>query len=494
MESWNNIINTAMIGTDKKTIGVHELPESIREAVDKIVANERTDKEEKFLQTASLVFNYCQCGVVPLHKEHVTLPAASPEEKGYCSELSTHVLKDILSEENIPLLKLWLQHCQLAMQIAPPEMVPGLLSLGLQYKNLQTLLAACCGKRGEWLSSFNDAWNFSAEQTTEAMWQTGTAEQRKTILKEIRKTDPATARQWVMQTWLQEDATSRLSFLEIFADRISDDDIDFLESLSTDKSKKVKEQAQALLKQIPGSPIVQQYQEVLKEAVIVKKEKTLLGFSSKMVLHFQVPAVDENILKKIGIEKLSNSKEYTDDEFIIQQLMQSVPPSFWVQQWDNTPEQIIQLFQKDATGKKMMPALVVAVKKFTDVNWAIALMQYSEVFYIDIIPMLPLQQQEYYSNRFFDEYPDSIIQYAIQRDTEWGLDLAKNIFRHTAKNMYQYNRSFYNQYIHLIPGKIALELERLTPKEEYMQATWSNTSEYILKLLHLKAQITQSYK
>ena len=48
MEFWNNIINTAMIGTDKKTIGTAELPAGLHDAASVIFANEAIDKEEKF--------------------------------------------------------------------------------------------------------------------------------------------------------------------------------------------------------------------------------------------------------------------------------------------------------------------------------------------------------------------------------------------------------------------------------------------------------------
>jgi hypothetical protein len=108
--------------------------------------------------------------------------------------------------------------------------------------------------------------------------------------------------------------------------------------------------------------------------------------------------------------------------------------------------------------------------------------------------LLPLQQQEYYSNTFFKDNEESIIRYAVQRDQEWGTELAKNIFRHTAKNRYNYNRSFYNQYIHLVPVQVVGELEKCTPQEEYQQDAWSKMSEYITKLITLKIQIIKAFQ
>lgn len=493
MEHWQHIINTSMIGTDKKNISAAELPDALLQPANIIFENESSDKEEKFLQIASLLFNYRQSGITPLKKEQATISLAAAEEKPYCSKKAQQVLKDIFSEESIPLLKFWLQQCDGKDQIVQPDMAATLLEVATTQKSLQTLIAKCCGKRGEWLSQFNGAWNFSTAQTAEELWQTGTPEQRRTVLKEMRATNPAAAREWVQQVWAQEDAATRTSFLEILEHNSSNDDIAFLESISTDKSKKVKEAALDLLKQIPSSSIVLQYQQILEQAVYIKKEKALLGLSSKNTLYFNLQAAIDDAVFKTGIEKLSNNKEFTDDLFIISQLIKAVPPSFWEKHLQLKPEEIIQLFQKDATGKKMIPSLIVATRKFRDKSWALAMMQHGEVFYIDIIPLLPLQQQDFYSAKFFEQFPEQIIQDAIARETEWDIELALLILRHTAKNPYQYNRSFYNQHIHLIPGKAALSLEKFTPAEDYYKNTWSNTSEYILKLLSLKAQTLQSF-
>ncbi len=482
-----------MIGTDKKNISAAELPDDLTEVAALINANTNLDKEEKFLQVTAVAFNYRQAGVQPLHKETVNLTAAPAEEKKYCNAAAIQALKDIQSEESTPLLQLWLQLCDAKQQIVQPELLPALLATGVQEKKLQTLITSCCGKRGDWLSRFNEAWNFSQNQTTEQLWQTGTPEQRKTVLREIRTVNPDEARTLLQQTWQQEDANTKIAFLEIFAINIYEADISFLESLSTEKSKKVKDEAISLLKKIPSSFIVQQYQQVLQQSVELKKEKALLGLSSKISLQFHLPSTIDDSIFKSGIDKLSNNKAFTDDEFILYQLIQAVPPSYWEKQLAVTPENIINYFQKDAVGKKMIPALVLAICQFNDSNWAFLFMQYSEIFYLEILPLLPLQQQEHYSNKYFEQHPDSIINYALQIKKEWSVELAKNILKHIAKNPYQYNRSFFNQHIHLLPVAIVAELEKCTPPEEHQRTMWSNTSDYITKLITLKIQTLKAF-
>src|SRR5688572_15671472 len=255
MQFWDTIINTAMMGTDKKQISIGEVPSGLEEAAKFIQDNTSKDKEEKFLQLAALAFSYRQCGVSPPQKE-LRMIAAAREEKEYCNEMASQTLKDIISEESFHLLKFWLQHCYEKQQIVKPELVPILMAKGVEHKKLQLMIAACCGKRGEWLGSLNTDWNFSSTQTGEDIWQTGTLEQRKEILKQTRNTYPAKAREWLQQTWTQEDANTKTSLLEILADNAGEEDIPFLEGLAAEKSKKVKDLAIKLLKQVPTSAIV----------------------------------------------------------------------------------------------------------------------------------------------------------------------------------------------------------------------------------------------
>jgi hypothetical protein len=493
MQYWDHIIHAALLGTDKRALTPTELPPGLAEAATLVQQNTTIDKEEQFLQTIALAFNYRQCGVMPLQKEGITTVKAGEEEKQYGNAQAMQTLKDILDIESHSLLRLWLQHCAGRQRIVVPELVPVLLHAGVQYKTLRTLATTCCGKRGEWLSKFNNEWYFPTNAGNEELWQTGSPDQRKAVLQQLRQTNPAQARNWLQQTWPQEDANTKQELLSLLATNIGEEDISFLESLESEKSKKVKELALRLLKQIPGSPVVQQYQQVLQQAVHLKKEKTLLGLSQHTTLTFQLPATINEAVFKTGIEKLSSSKEFTDDEFMLYQLVQSTPPVFWETHLQLSPADIIQLWQKEATGKKLLPALVNAVTNFKCTNWAIAFMQNSNVFYIDIIPLLPSPQQELYSIKFMDQFAGSIIEYAVNFNNEWSVELTRAIFKHAAKEVYQYNKAFFNRNIHLIPAAIVPHLDQLAPPEEHLKSQWRNTSEYISRLLHLKTQTIQSF-
>lgn len=483
-----------MLGTEKKQLAENDVAENLLEAVNIINSNEAIDVEEKFLQTAALSFNYRQAGAKPLQQTIIDMPVAAGEEKTYCNAVAVQALKDIFYEESFGLLKMWLQLCATKHQVVPPVLVPALLEKGVQYKQLKSLVQECAGNRGVWLSQFNNDWTFTKETNDEALWQTGNPEERKTILQKLRSVDAAKALEWLQETWQQENANSKAELLRILSTGLSVNDVAWLETLATEKSHKVKDEALRLLKRIPESTIVQSYMQLLQQTVSVKKERLLLGLSSKTILYFELPpVVDENIFKS-GIEKLSSNKEFTDDEFIVYQLMQFVPPTFWENQLSLLPGEIIHLFQKHDAKKKFIPALAAAAQQFNDVQWASVIMEAADDFYPGLLPLLTDAGREQYSIKFFKGYEDVVIGNAVKRNTEWGSQLTVTIFQFTATHPYNYNRIFYSQHIHLIPVDILKVIDACKPADEYEQEVWNKNVEHITRLIHLKTQTIKAFQ
>jgi hypothetical protein len=486
MEFWDHIVHTALLGTDKRAINAGTLPSAVAEATALIQQNNSSDKEEQFLQTAALAFNYRQCGVMPLQKEGISITKAAAEEKQYGSALAMQTIKDILDAESNSLLQFWLQQCVAKERIVVPELVPVLLNAGIQQKKLQNLIVACCGKRGEWLSRFNTDWNFSTAGSNEELWQTGTLEQRKGVLQQLRQENAAEARTWLQQAWPQEDANTKTELLQLLATNIGEEDIVFLESLLAEKSKKVKDEAIKLLQKIPGSAIIQQYWQIVKQSVVVS------GNASSKDLQINLVEVDESIFKT-GIQKLSGDKNITDEIFILYQLVAFIPPYWWQEHFQLGPRSIIQLLQQHTEGVRLIPAIGMAAGRFKDVEWGSILIEDDSRFYYDMLPVLPKTERDRYLLKYFDFVGEMAIQFLTEKQAdEWDLEITKAAFTFMAKNPYKYNRAFYSQHIHYIPAAIVPELEKCAPKEEGI-TVWKNNSEYIKKLINLKVQTIQSF-
>ena len=261
MEQWNKIVKTALMGTAKKPLEPADFDNDLCTVLSTIHSNEKIDSEEKFLQSASLVFNYRQAGVTALNRD-VEITIAEEETLLYCSDFANQVLKDILFEESNPLLKIWLFECANRNQLVHPEWLPTLFDNAIQQKQLRNLVETCGGNRGRWLSKFNCEWNFGVNISDDELWQTGTFEQRRNVLAKIRVNESSKAREWIQQTWQQENAATKQAFLEVLETNLSIEDVDWLETLTTDKSSKVKDEALRLLKLIPESTIIKKYKEI----------------------------------------------------------------------------------------------------------------------------------------------------------------------------------------------------------------------------------------
>jgi hypothetical protein len=378
-----------------------------------------------------------------------------------------------------------------------PEFVPVLLDLSIKHKPLQSLLLSVTGKRGEWLLKFNEVWKVETKLTDEEVWQTGTLDQRKDYLRKLRTFEPTQARELLRQSWAAENANTKSELLKALAENVSDEDVTWLEPLLNEKSQKVKDEALRLLKLCPGSSVVQKYWEILKESIIIKKERGLLGFGSKNVFEIEVISnIDESIFKS-GIEKITSEKNVSDNDFILYQLIAAVPPSFFAQHFQLDKKELLDLFLKSKNGKNFIPAFGTAAITFKEADWLRAVMAVSEnQFYAEAFKLLSKEEAEQYALRFLSKAENAhvVLDNLKHFQNHWSLAFTRELFKFTVKNQYTYNRPFYNQNILSIPAAIISELDSFAPPEEYLKNMWTKTSEYIVQLLTLKTQTLNAFK
>ena len=495
MKAWETIVNNAMLGTTKLPLRAADLPAAITEHVE--VSN-TPDAEEDFLRFGSLVYQYRQSGCVPLNLRSAVLSAAKAEIKPYGHASSTAVLRTILSEENHALLKLWLTQCEHAHKCAEPECVPALLDISVAKKELRSLILSVCGKRGEWLGRLNPQWNFSApEADDQTVWQTGRAEERKDLLKSLRAKQPAAALELLQSSWGTEGANEKVSFLEILTTGLSEHDLAWLEGLK-EKGQKVNNAIQDLIKRIPASRPVQGYMTLLKEAVNVKSSKALLGMLSKTAIEINEKINFPEEIFKSGIEKLSSDKHVSDAQYILIQLIASVPPSFWNDHLKETPEAVIKMFQKEKKTALYVPAMALAAIKFRDTVWSQALVDHGdeeilESALVSLIGSLPAKDRDRCALRFIKKMPQELISMLTDFEDEWSNDLAKAVLTYTSQEVYAYNKTFYRVAVKNIPVEVLKELESFMPSEEQKKAYWRNQSNELSGVLTLKQQILQSF-
>lgn len=491
MKAWEYVIHTAMLGTDKPAPDNSGLPAEVAEIAAAIDALEPLDKEANFLQKAAVIYNYRQCGFVPFQQKDLPAIPAPIEIQSYCSEEAAMVLSDILQQDNNALLELWLRLCNDKGELLLPDFLPAVLDAAVKDKYLQPLVLACGGNRGLWLSQLNPSWGYFNVASDEELWQTGKPEQRYNVLKRLRQTDSQQAREWLQQTWIQETSASKVEFLKILRINISVADLEWLETLLSEKGQKVKDEALTLLKLIPGSSVLNLYQELLEKSIILKKERALLGMMKKISIQQILPDIVDDAIFKSGIGKLAGLKSvFTDEGFILYQLIRAVPPSFWEKQFDATPAQVFDYFDKYAHDK--VPALGQAVSHFKQKEWIPYFLDHPEL-YPGFLEMMTKGEQEKYLARFLKTDAGNTINYAIDLAAEWGTEFGMMLLREMANHPYEYHRAFFNKHIRLIPAGIINQLDKIEPKDPNMQNVWGKAKDHLIKLLGLKQRTLKAF-
>src|SRR6185503_19756432 len=119
----------------------------------------------------------------------------------------------------------------------------------------------------------NPRWQFASAETVDAksVWETGNAEQRVSVLKRMRETEPAAARELIESTWKQDGADERTKFVEAMSVGLSQSDEPFLEAALDDRSKQVRGAAAELLAELPASAFV---------ARMIARAEPLLSFQA----------------------------------------------------------------------------------------------------------------------------------------------------------------------------------------------------------------------
>ena len=111
--------------------------------------------------------------------------------------------------------------------------------------------------------------------------------QKIAYVTERRKADPASGRALVERLFADEPAATRLDLLSTLVNSLSDEDKPFLDTLSLDRARTVRDKAQELLGFIPGTDMFAKRIERLKDDLEVKTEGLL---RPRKILVYKPPA------------------------------------------------------------------------------------------------------------------------------------------------------------------------------------------------------------
>lgn len=491
MKVWEEIINTAIIGTDKKSLNKSLIPTDLLSELEK-AEQLSTEKEIQFLNSAAIICNYKRAGFVSTSSEMSSIEECADEDKSYCSSHATGALQAVINEDNNALLIYWLNKCIDKNNIVTPEYIPLLFQKAERDITLKELVITCCGVRGKWIVQFNAVWLFQEEKSLQTIFDHGRLEERKVALKEWRTSSPVEAREALEKSWAQEQAATKAELLGVLEVNLAPNDEGFLKECWKEKSQKVKEVALKLLKQLPDSFIIKEIWEFVQPLVSYKKSASMLGLLNKetvtLNLSFEIP----EHFKSYGISYIDANKIYSEKEFTLDQLIGIIPLNYWEEHFNMKADDILAIFNKKEETEKFISSLARAANTFKNTEWAKILYKKYNKLCMEAIHSFERELQEEIVLADLQNFKD-IYSILSDKKSEWSIQFSTRLIAKTAQEPYTYTKAFYKNIIHHFPVSLIEKLDQVTVTDTQKMNYWENIKEEIKKMLAIKLQINQSF-
>lgn len=398
---WEQIIHTALLGTDKLSFDDKLLPETLQQTLGSFPSD---DKEGHFLKMAALVHFYQQSGKIP-PRFTGTLPTVFEEE--------THVLAppklSALLQEIIEvhtyyrnhLLDLWFDKLIANDQLIQPAQLVSLVMLesALPQKFRPKILKVI-GKKGLQILAYKT--NIESWQTLpdELVWQEGKLSERRVFFNNLRQTNPQKAIELLQTTWTQESLGDKKAFLEVIEASFQPSDIAFLEDTYsefqfTPKERKGQKECRAIIARLllrdSNSAFFQQTQQSLLPYFETEKGKGLLSLAFGLkTISLKLPSSDdafwntETMLSSYGFEAAPDAAIFpTNALYWLACLIETLPFEFWTTHLAKNLEESLQYFLSEPFIVKIEKqnrailkiSLITNAQKFKNIALAEALLK-----------------------------------------------------------------------------------------------------------------------
>ena len=357
MTAWEQVVRSAMLGTDREPLSPDDLPEPVRARL-----TDPADPTRLLLDAAALLAGQRRAGIRPVAGIERPSPAA-PDPRPIVSPAAARRLARLLDGERAALLPEWLALAAKHGLRVPPEHLPALVTVAAGRTALRPAVAAAAGPRGPWLAGREPDWAFlkdTADTDTEDVWRYGRTVARWAWLDRTRHTDPDAARAALAETWASEPADARAMFVEALAVGLGPADEEFLESALDDRAQEVRRIAAALLVRLPGSRLGQRMADRL--ARLVRRDE------SAWII--ELPDGCDSAMRRDGIA-LAPTVGIGPRAWWFRQIVAGTPLSWW----ETEPAEVLRLPAKGPGGTETLhTALAAAAADQRNPDWATALL------------------------------------------------------------------------------------------------------------------------
>ncbi len=365
MKIWQDILTTALVGTERKTLTPIAPTNQLSELLSQLNYN---NPEGALLSATAIISLYQKAGQIPVTDNQPLPTPCQTDNNLNCSPLSAQHLKVMLLKERQQLLPEWLAAAAAAKKQVPAYYLPELLELGRNSLNLRLAIMPVLGKRGRWLAAQNPEWDYVVGEDIEVTWETGSNAARQLLFQQLRTSNPAEAREKLTKVWASGKPEEKLLFIELLQTGLNIDDEPFLEAALDDKSQEIGKKAAELLAHLPESRLCQRMAKRVTSALIIKQNR------HRLHLDFNLNNSSDKGMTIDGINGKHHPKLLGEKAWKILQMVASTPLSLWTEINGVSPIEWIQAAKRSEWDRTLIDAWVVAALRQKNPDWAEALL------------------------------------------------------------------------------------------------------------------------
>ncbi|HBE18795.1 MAG TPA: hypothetical protein DEG17_11630 [Cyanobacteria bacterium UBA11149] len=512
MNIWQDILTTALVGTERKTLTPIPPTNQLSQLLSQL--NYR-DPEGTLLSAAAIISLYQKAEQISVI-DNQTLPTPSQNcDLSICSPLAAEYLKVIFLKERLLLLSEWLTTAAAAKKQVPAYSLPELLELGRTSPHLRLAIMPVLGKRGRWLAAQNPQWDYVVGEDIEITWQTGSNAARQLLFQQIRTENPAAAREKLIKIWAEEKSEEKLGFLQISPTGLNKDDEPFLEAALDDKSPEVRQKAAELLAHLPESRLCQRMATRVTSALIIKQNR------HRLHLDFNLSHGSDEGMLRDGIDSKNSPKLLGKKAWQILQIVAATPLSLWSQINDISPIEWIQAAKRSEWDRTLVDGWVVAALRQKNPEWAEVLLSMHHNFngYLvnhnqsiqGLINALPPQRQDTFFIKFLQENKTifdtqnsafSLLRhYRYPWSHEFTMALIDTLAYHLKRTTNPYDwtlRSAFQDFACYIPLSlvpvISVIIPKIVPKNASWASFWIEAIDDFMALLNFRVEMMKELR
>jgi hypothetical protein len=335
------------------------------------LAQKHADSPESLLlSAAAATFTYRRASAIAPQSDEPSIAPAEPDEAPRLHGATAGYVHTILEERYDAVLDEWLDAAINAGVLARPMSIPKLLEFARRHESVRRKIGRVLGNRGRWLAAQNPIWNFMAAELSPEIWRTGTTAERLLYFRQLRETDPGSARELLSQSWEKESSRELPDLVKALKANLSANDEPLLQALAAHKRKDVNNAAYDLLAGLPDSEYVES---------LWRDARRVLYYANGMI---EVDFVPLNEITYSDTDIIESYHGFGSQGAALINLLQHIPPQRWSKEFNATPAQIITATVNHSDwAAALLIGFMLAAGRFNDAEWAriiLTLIQQSE--------------------------------------------------------------------------------------------------------------------